>query len=151
MGKLNSSAISLMDLSECFRRCLICSMAVSLISSNGALMKAGLSNESAVSQMEAAYYAGWTNNAGSMIVNPGKFLALAVGSLTQPLFARGEIIAQYKITKLQQEEAALAFQQSLLNAGSEVNDALTACPAAKRVSCWTSKSRPWKQLLRYKA
>ncbi|WP_443146950.1 hypothetical protein [Parabacteroides caeci] len=114
-------------------------------------MKAGLSNESAVSQMEAAYYAGWTNNAGSMIVNPGKFLALAVGSLTQPLFARGEIIAQYKITKLQQEEAALAFQQSLLNAGSEVNDALTACPAAKRVSCWTSKSRPWKQLLRYKA
>ena len=51
--------------------------------------------------------AGWTNNAGSMIVNPGKFLASAVGSLTQPLFARGEIIAQYKITKLQQEEAAL--------------------------------------------
>ena len=32
--------------------------------------------------------AGWTNNAGSMIVNPGKFLASAVGSLTQPLFAR---------------------------------------------------------------
>ena len=123
-----------MDLSECFRRCLICSMAVSLISSNGALMKAGLSNESAVSQMEAAYYAGWTNNAGSMIVNPGKFLASAVGSLTQPLFARGEIIAQYKITKLQQEEAALAFQQSLLNAGSEVNDALTACQTSREKS-----------------
>ena len=33
--------------------------------------------------------AGWTNSAGSMIVNPGKFLASAVGSLTQPLFARG--------------------------------------------------------------
>ncbi len=76
--------------------------------------------------------AGWTNNAGSMIVNPGKFLASAVGSLTQPLFARGEIIAQYKITKLQQEEAA--FQQSLLNAGSEVNDALTACQTSREKS-----------------
>ena len=38
--------------------------------------------------------AGWTNSAGSMIVNPGKFLASAVGSLTQPLFARWQIIAQ---------------------------------------------------------
>ena len=70
--------------------------------------------------------AGWTNNAGSMIVNPGKFLASAVGSLTQPLFARGQVIAQYRIARAQQEEASLAFQQTLLNAGSEVNDALTA-------------------------
>lgn len=70
--------------------------------------------------------AGWTNSAGSMIVNPGKFLASAVGSLTQPLFARGQLIGQLKISKAQQEEASLAFQQTLLNAGSEVNDALTA-------------------------
>ena len=70
--------------------------------------------------------AGWTNSAGSMIVNPGKFLASAVGSLTQPLFARGQVIAQYRIARAQQEEASLAFQQTLLNAGSEVNDALTA-------------------------
>lgn len=70
--------------------------------------------------------AGWTNSAGSMIVNPGKFLASAVGSLTQPLFARGQLLGQLKISKAQQEEASLAFQQTLLNAGSEVNDALTA-------------------------
>lgn len=70
--------------------------------------------------------AGWTNSAGSMIVNPGKFLASAVGSLTQPLFARGQLLGQLKISKAQQEEASLAFQQALLNAGSEVNDALTA-------------------------
>ena len=70
--------------------------------------------------------AGWTNSAGSMIVNPGKFLASAVGSLTQPLFTRGQVIAQYRIARAQQEEASLAFQQTLLNAGSEVNDALTA-------------------------
>lgn len=75
--------------------------------------------------------AGWTNAAGSMIVNPGKFLASAVGSLTQPLFNRGQVIAQYRISKAQQEEARLSFEQALLNAGSEVNDALTACQTSR--------------------
>ena len=69
--------------------------------------------------------AGWTNSAGSMIVNPGKLLASALGSLTQPLFYRGSNIARLKIAKAQQEEAKLAFQQSLLNAGSEVSNALS--------------------------
>ena len=66
-----------------------------------------------------------------MIVNPGKFLASAVGSLTQPLFNKGQIMAQYRIAKAQQEEASLSFQQALLNAGSEVNDALVACQTSK--------------------
>lgn len=70
--------------------------------------------------------AGWTNEAGTMIVNPGKFLASAIGSLTQPLFNRGQNIANLKIAKAQQEEVELSFQQTLLSAGSEVNDALTA-------------------------
>ncbi len=70
--------------------------------------------------------AGWTNSAGSAIVNPGKFLASAVGSLTEPLFARGQLLGQLKIAKAQQEESRLAFQKALLNAGGEVNDALTA-------------------------
>ena len=33
--------------------------------------------------------AGWTNSAGAAIVNPGKLLASAVASLTQPLFQNG--------------------------------------------------------------
>lgn len=93
----------------------------------------------ATNQARAAFYpsivlsgsAGWTNSAGSMIVNPGKFLASAVGSLTQPLFNKGQIMAQYRIAKAQQEEASLSFQQALLNAGSEVNDALVACLTSK--------------------
>lgn len=93
----------------------------------------------ATNQARAAFYpsivlsgsAGWTNSAGSMIVNPGKFLASAVGSLTQPLFNKGLIMAQYRIAKAQQEEASLSFQQALLNAGSEVNDALVACQTSK--------------------
>lgn len=67
---------------------------------------------------------GWTNSAGSMILNPGKFLATAVGSLTQSLFNKGQNSAQLRIAKAQQEEAKLSFEQALLNAGSEVNDAL---------------------------
>lgn len=93
----------------------------------------------ATNQARAAFYpsivlsgsAGWTNSAGSMIVNPGKFLVSAVGSLTQPLFNKGQIMAQYRIAKAQQEEASLSFQQALLNAGSEVNDALVACQTSK--------------------
>ena len=84
---------------------------------------------SAERSLEAAFYG--TNSAGSMIVNPGKFLASAVGSLTQPLFNRGQVIAQYRISKAQQEEARLFFEQALLNAGSEVNDALTACQTSR--------------------
>lgn len=75
--------------------------------------------------------AGWTNEAGSMIVNPGKFLGTALGSLVQPLFNRGTNIAALKIAKAQQEEARLSFEQTLLNAGSEVNDALTACQTSR--------------------
>ena len=75
--------------------------------------------------------AGWTNEAGSMIVNPGKFIASAVGSLVQPLFNRGQNIANLRIARAQQEEAQLAFQQTLLNAGTEVNDALVACQTSR--------------------
>lgn len=75
--------------------------------------------------------AGWTNSAGSVIVNPGKILASAVASLTQPIFGRGANIAQLKIAKAQQEEALIAFQQSILNAGSEVSNALVQYQTAE--------------------
>lgn len=75
--------------------------------------------------------AGWTNSAGSMILNPGKLLLSAVGSLTQPLFNKGLNVAQLKIAKAQQEEAKLAFRQALLNAGSEVNNALIQVQTAR--------------------
>ena len=74
---------------------------------------------------------GWTNNGGGAITNPGQWLFNVIGSLTQPLFNRGANIANLKIAKSRQEEARLLFQQSLLNAGKEVNDALTAWQTAK--------------------
>ena len=52
--------------------------------------------------------------------------------MTQPLFAQGRIVGQYKIAKAQQEQASLAFQQALLNAGAEVNEALVACETSRK-------------------
>lgn len=68
---------------------------------------------------------GWTNNSGAAIVNPGNWLLNAIGSLVQPLFNRGRNIANLKIAKARQEEALITFRQKLLDAGTEVNDALS--------------------------
>ena len=68
--------------------------------------------------------AGWTNNSGFAIINPGNWLQSAIGSLTQPLFNKGQNIVNLRIAKARQEEAMLSFRQSLLKAGNEVNDAL---------------------------
>lgn len=68
---------------------------------------------------------GWTNNSGATIANPGNWLLNAIGSLVQPLFNRGRNVANLKIAKAQQEEALITFQQKLLEAGAEVNDALS--------------------------
>ncbi len=73
---------------------------------------------------------GWTNNGGGIVANPGQWLLNAIGSLTQPLFNRGANIANLRIAEAQQEEAKLLFRQSLLDAGREVNDALTALQVA---------------------
>ena len=74
--------------------------------------------------------AGWTNSAGSMVLNPAKFIANAVGSLVQPLFAQGKLRAQYKIAKIEEESLTLDFRNTLLTAGQEVSDALSAYQTA---------------------
>lgn len=67
---------------------------------------------------------GWTNNGGGGIVNPGKWISNAIAQLTAPLFNKGTNIANLKIAEARRQEAALAFEQSLLDAGNEVNNAL---------------------------
>lgn len=76
--------------------------------------------------------AGWTNAAGSMIVNPGKLILSAVGQLAQPIFNRGKLIANLKVSKAEEEIAQMNFQQSILNAGREVSDALYLYEAATK-------------------
>lgn len=66
----------------------------------------------------------FTNSGGGGIVNPGKWLLSAVGSLTQPIFAHGQIIAGLKVAKAKQEQAYNTWQNAVLSAGSEVSNAL---------------------------
>ena len=65
----------------------------------------------------------FTNNAGA-VVNPGKWLLSAVGSLTQPIFMRGQLTAGLRVAEMQYEQAYNSWQNVVLKAGSEVSDAL---------------------------
>ena len=66
----------------------------------------------------------YTNSGGGGIVNPGKILLSLVGSLTQPIFMRGQLTAGLKVAKAQYEQAYNNWQNAVLKAGSEVSDAL---------------------------
>lgn len=65
-------------------------------------------------------------------VNPGRWLLTALGSLVQPLFDKGNNVANLKIAQAKQQEALVAFQQKLLDAGAEVNNALTQWQIARK-------------------
>ena len=75
--------------------------------------------------------AGWTNSAGSMVVDPGKLLLSAVGQLTQPIFARGKLTANLKINQLTQEDLQKKYVQTVIDAGNQVNEAMADCQAAR--------------------
>jgi NodT family efflux transporter outer membrane factor (OMF) lipoprotein len=66
----------------------------------------------------------FTNSAGSAILNPGKWLLSAVGSLVQPIFQHGQIVAGLKVAKAQYEQAYNNWQNAVLKAGNEVSNAL---------------------------
>ena len=74
--------------------------------------------------------AGWTNNAG-IVVDPGKLLLSAVAGLTQPIFARGKLIANKKIAMLTEEDLQKKYVQTVVNAGNEVNEAMADCMTAR--------------------
>ncbi len=75
--------------------------------------------------------AGWSTSSGSGIANPSAWIANAIGSLTAPIFDRGTNKTNLKISKAQYEAASLKYQQTLLDAGMEVNNALTAWQSAR--------------------
>ena len=88
----------------------------------------------ATNQARAAFYPslnitanyGFTNQFGSFIKNPGDWIASLAGSLTAPLFMRGQNIARLKVAKAQQQQAMNNFETALLSASAEVSNALTA-------------------------
>lgn len=76
--------------------------------------------------------AGWTNALGQAVTNPGDWILSAVASLTQPLFNRGKLISNLRVSKDEEQIALLNYRQTLLDAGQEVNDALYATESAGR-------------------
>ena len=68
--------------------------------------------------------AAFTNQNG--MVNPGKWLLSAVGSLVQPIFQHGQIVAGLKVAKMQYEQAFNKWQNAIYKAGNEVSNALVA-------------------------
>lgn len=68
---------------------------------------------------------GFTNMLGSMITNPGNFFINLAGSLTAPLFSRGQNIARLEAAKAQQQQAMNTFENALMSASAEVSDAMT--------------------------
>ena len=70
--------------------------------------------------------AAFTNSAGGAVINPGKWLLSAVGSLVQPIFQHGQIVAGLKVAKMQYEQAFNTWQNSIYKAGNEVSNALVA-------------------------
>ena len=83
-------------------------------------------------QARAAFYpgltitgtAGWTNGSNISVSNPGVFLMQAMASLAQPIFNKGKLIANLKVTKAEEKIAQMNYQQTILKAGKEVSDAL---------------------------
>lgn len=100
-----------------------------------------------LNQSKAALYpsltlsgvAGWTNNLGTTVIDPAGLLLNAAGSLFVPIFNSGALRGKVKIDRAEKQVAALAFQQTLLNAGAEVNRALTQYQTALDKQEWRTR------------
>ena len=64
----------------------------------------------------------FTNASGGL--NPGKWLTNLFGGLTQPIFNRGALTANLKVSKIKYEQAFNSWQNAILQAGNEVSNAL---------------------------
>lgn len=71
---------------------------------------------------------GWAGING----NPGDWIYNAVAGLVQPIFNQGKNKARVKISESQRQEALLNFKQTLLDAGTEANNALVSWQTARK-------------------
>lgn len=58
----------------------------------------------------------------SQFFKPENIIANIVAGLTQPIFARKQLITQYKVAKAEQQASLLTFEKTVLAAGQEVSD-----------------------------
>lgn len=79
---------------------------------------------------------GFTDALGSAILNPhGWFLQLA-GSLTAPIFARGQNIARLQAAKAQQQQALNNFEYAIMSASADISDAMTVYEKSMQKQQW---------------
>ena len=76
----------------------------------------------------------FTNSLGSIVANPGQWIANFVAGLTQPLFQNGKIVAGLKVAKAQYQQAYNQWEYSLLSAGSEISNALVLYNSSQQKS-----------------
>ena len=67
---------------------------------------------------------GLTNNLGTIVTNPAEWFVNLAGSMTMPLFARGQNIARLEAAKAQQKIMLNDFENTVMSAASEVSNAL---------------------------
>ncbi len=75
---------------------------------------------------------GWTTGGGSIVLDPGALITNLIGSLAQPIFNRGALKAKKLAAEAKYKQALYEFRQSLLDAGVEVNNAITLWETAKK-------------------
>ena len=59
-----------------------------------------------------------------LLENRPEFMLQALASLAQPIFNNGKLIANLKVSKAEEKIAQMNYQQTILEAGKEVSDAL---------------------------
>ena len=91
-----------------------------------------------VNMARAAFYpsitlsgsAGWSAVSGR-IGSPSQWIANALGSIVAPLFNRGTLTKNLKVAEGELKIAYLQFQQTLFDAGMEVNNSLSDLQTAR--------------------
>lgn len=73
-----------------------------------------------------------TTNGLSQFFRPENLFSSIAGGLTQPIFARKQLMTQYKVAKSEQQIALLNFEKTVLIAGQEVSDILYTYESSMR-------------------
>lgn len=75
---------------------------------------------------------GWTTGNGSIVLNPGMLITNLLASIAQPIFNRGALKAKKLAAESKYKQATFEFRQCLLDAGVEVNNAISLWETAKK-------------------
>lgn len=97
----------------------------------------------ATNSARAAFYPGVSLSANlgwsGLIGSPIQWFTQLAGSLTAPLFSRGQNIARLQATKAQQQQALNTFSYTLMGAAAEVNEAMTMIERNTEKSGWLAQ------------